>query len=122
MRIYEPLAFIQRMLEENMLHAAENVFLNWNIIRGITLTHAFMKIQETTGTTETPLSKTSGNTLIYKGSENGNGSASKPIVAGGAHLIQGDPLLPQYHPHRLSELPEMPNEEFTASPLREAVV
>lgn len=122
MRIYEPLAYIQRMLEEIMLLAAETASLNWNIIRGITLTHVIMKIQETTGTTETPLSKTSENTHTFKESEKESESALRLTAAGGALLIQGGPLLLQYHLRHLSVLPETQKDGFTASPLSEVVV
>lgn len=121
-RIYEPLVSIQRMLEETTLLAAESVFLNWNTIRGITLTHVIMKTQETTGTIETPLSKTSENTHIFKGREKESGSGLRLTAAGGALHIQGDLLLLQYRLHHLSVLPEIQNDGFTASPLSEVVV
>lgn len=122
MKIYEPLASIQKMLEETMLLAAETAFLNWNTIRGITLTRVIMKTQETTGTTETHLSKTSENTHIFKGSEKGSESVLRLIAAGGALPIQGDLLLLQYRLHHLSVHPETQNDGFTASPLSEVVV
>lgn len=121
MRIYEPLASIQRKLEETMLLEAESVFLNWNTIRGNTLTHV-MKTQETTGTTETPLSKTSENTHIFKESEKESGNVLRLTAAGGALPIQDDLLLLQYRLHHLSVLPEIQNGGFTASPLSEVVV
>lgn len=122
MRIYELLASIQRMLEETMLLAAETGFLNWNTIRGITLTRVIMKTQETTGTTETPLSKTSENTHIFKGSEKESENVLRLTAAGGALPIQGDLLLLQYRLHHLSVLPETQNDGFTASPPSEVVV
>lgn len=122
MRIYEPLASIQRMLEETTLLAAENVFLNWNTIRGITLTLVTMKTQETTGITETHLSKTFENTHIFKESEKENESALRLTAAGGALRTQDDLLLRQYRLHRLSGLPETQNDGFTASPLSEVEV
>lgn len=121
MRIYEPLASIQKTLEETMLLAAETAFLNWSITRGITLTHVIMKIQEITGTTETPLSKTSGNTHIFSESEKEKESVLRLTAAGGAHLIQDDLSLLQYHLHHLSVHPETQNGEFIASHLNEAV-
>lgn len=120
-RTYEPLDFTQRRHEETMLHAAENAFLNWNIIRGITLTHVIMKTQETTGTTETPLNKTSENTHIYRENERESGSVLKPTVPGGAHHIPGVRSLPQYQRPHLSVLLETLNGEFTASLLKEVV-
>lgn len=122
MRIYEPLASIQRMPEETMLLAAETVSLSWNTIRGITLTHAIMKTQGTIGTTETPLSKTSENIHTYKGSEKESGNVLRLTAAGGALLIHGDLLLLQYRLHHLNVLPETQNDGFTASPLSEVVV
>lgn len=103
-----------------MLHAAENAFLNWNIIRGSTLTHVIMKTQETTGTTET-LNKTSENTRLYRENERESGSVLKPTVAGGAHPIPGVRSLPQYQRPHLSVLLETLNGEFTASLLKEVV-
>lgn len=88
-KIYEPLASIQMKREETMLHAAETGFLNWNIIREITSTHAIMKTQGTTETIETHLNKTSENTHTFRGSVRERGSVSKRIAAGGALPIQG---------------------------------
>lgn len=120
-RIYEPLASTLRMLEETMLLAAETAFLNWSITRGITLIHVITRIQETTGTTETPLSKTSGNTHIFKGSEKERESVLRLIAAGGARLIQDDLSHLPYPLHHLSAHPETQNDVFTASPLNEVV-
>lgn len=124
MRIYEHLASIQKKLEETMLLllAAETVFLNWNTIRGITLTHVIMKIQETTGTTETPLSKIFENTHIFKEREKESENVLRLTGAGGALPTQGDLLLPQYRLHHRSVRPETQNGVFTASPLSEVVV
>lgn len=122
MRIYEPLASIQRKPEETMLLAAENAFLNWNIIKGIILIHAIMKIQESTGIIETPLNKTSENTHIFKGNEKGSENVSRLIAAGGALPIQDDLLVQQYHLHHLSGFPETRSDGFTASPLKEVTV
>lgn len=110
------------MLVENMLRAAESAFPDWNIIRGNTLIHAIMKTQETTGTIETLSSKTSENTPIFKESEKESGSVSRLIVAGGAHLIQGELLLPQYPPLHQNGLPETQSDVFTASHLRGVAV
>lgn len=122
MRIYEPLAFIQKMLEETMLLAAEIAFLNWNITKGITLIHVIRKIQETIGTTETPLSKTYVNIHTFKENERGRESDLRLIAAGGALLIQDDLLLPQSHLHHLNVHPETLNDVFIVSPLNEVVV
>lgn len=88
-KIYEHLASIQMKHEEIMLHAAENGFLNWNIIREITLTHAIMKTQGTTETIETHLNKTSENTHTFRGSARGRESVLKRIAADGVLHIQG---------------------------------
>lgn len=122
LRIYGHLASILKKLEETTLLAAGNVFLNWNTFRGNTLTHVFMKTQETSGTSETPLSKTFENTHIFKESEKESESGLRLIVAGGALPIQGDLLLLQYHHHPLSELPETQKDAFTVNLQREVVV
>lgn len=122
MRIYGLLVSIQRMLEEIMRLEAESAFQNWNIIKGITLTHAIMKTHETTGIIETLLNKTFGNTRIYKESEKESENALRLTAAGGALHIQGDLLLRQYRLHHLNVLPETRKDEFIASPLKEAVV
>lgn len=89
MKISEPLASIQMMLEETMLRAAEIVFLNWNIIRETTSIHAIMKTQETTETIEIRLNKISENTHTFRGSVKGRESVLKLIAAGGALHIRG---------------------------------
>lgn len=81
-----------------------------------------MKTQETTGTTETPLSKTFENTHIFKGSEKESENALRLTAADGALPIHGDLLLLQFHHHHLTVLPEIQKDGFIASPLREVVV
>lgn len=121
MRIYEPLASTQRKLEGTLLLAAENVFLNWTTIRGITLTHVIMKTQGTTGITETPLSKISENTHIFKGSEKESENVLRR-TAGGALPSRGDLAPLRCRLHHLSALPETQNVGFTASPPSEVEV
>lgn len=122
MRIYKPVVSTQRTHAEIMLLAVENAFQNWNIIREITLNHDITMIPETTGTTETLLSRISANIHTFKGKERGNENALRLNALGGVLLTKEGLLLRQRPLHHLSEHPETRKDRCIASPLKEVAV
>ena len=72
MRVCGHLVSIPKMLAGNTPLVAESVSQTWNTSRASPLTLASTKTPGNTGTLETPLSRTSGNTPTFKESERGS--------------------------------------------------
>ena len=116
MRVCGHLVSILKMPVGNTLLVAESVSQTWNTSRASPLTLVTTKTPGNTGTLETPLSRTSGNTPTFKESERGSVSALRRTAAGGALPIPGDPSHPPSPPHRPSVHTETQSDGSTASP------